>query len=360
LPDNFVADNDDYYTLDNNFLGIYYEKSKQPIDRHTINGQLKSLKDVASGIKFDRFLYNGGQSIETENFKDALRFDFVNDIYDKQSFKIFLANSSYIIDVVGNRLVSTRTTGGDSVTTDIGYITTNPPGVVLNSFGGGNDIDWNRLINYSITKSFISTRDVKYRYELKMLSNSRSGNDVGREFITIDSKSLIGRLFVDEYEKLDITKKQIGSFVVETAADNNRQLNFKLGGEIRFHVSENSGKYTIKIVDALATVDFKIDGDELWASETKIDGTWVGEYDKESNRISYERILSSKNNAALTDFIDLRSYLVNFGIVEAGTKYRINIKPTYKISNNNLIYQQDFDHKSGLFRLFNINTLRNR
>ena len=201
----------------------------------------------------------------------------------------------------------------------------------------------------------------------KMIGNLTSGTNVGKQYMTIKSQSTLGWLFVDETGKLDLRKNNPGELTVKN--DGNTRLNFQYtSGQTTltaFTIVNNGGTYSVdstttefsSYINRIPTI---VNGAVI-LSEKTVDGTWIGEFDRETETINYERLLSAKNNANIVDFVSLRDFLTGTNaIVTDGIKYRIQIKPKYEIVSGNLIYKQDFDKKSGLYKIVNINTPGNR
>lgn len=361
LPNDFVATNDDYYTLDNNFMGNYYEKTSQPLNRHVLYSEL-SPKTV-SGFDFRRFLYNGAQVIDTRSFQNALVFNYDSALSVKftniQSFKVFNSGSSYVFRVNDSTgIVSvTTTTSNDPITRDIGTVVVD--GTVPRFRLDSANTNWNDLINFSVIK----TGKTSYRMEMKLEGNSVVGDSSGKQYMSIDSKVLMGRLFVDDSGKIDIAKSSMGNFTAKTDVANPKKLNFSLddAGTI-FSVTEFSGTYSLSLNGKFEVTGVNVPNivnDELWISEAEVHGTTIGEFNRETETVEFDRILSGKNNPLFTSFIDLKVYLTGNSIMTNGTKYKIQLKPKYKIVDGNLIYQQDFNRKNGVYKLFNINTPTN-
>lgn len=368
LPDDFVATNDDYYLLDNNFLGNYYEKSSMPVERRVLYSRLEDR--TIRGLTFERHLFNGGSEISADSYSDILIFDYDSTttptITNKQSFNVFSSTSVFAltIDSTGNLLMTETSRGNVSAPVIIGTVdfTGGHPNITLIPYGNGTDTNWNELLNYTVTKSS------KTRYNLRfvMIGNTTTGTQVGKQYMTIQSQATLGSLFVDETGKLDLEKNNLGEFTIKNSDNNHLMFQFVSGAVTMtaFTIVNNSGVFSVESVgeefSSYITNTPIIVGSSVIISEKLVDGTWIGEFDRTTETVNYERILSGKNNTNIPGFIGLSDFLTDNAIVTNGVKYCLNIKPKYKIVNDKLIYKQDFDKKSGLYKIININTPENR
>jgi hypothetical protein len=102
-----------------------------------------------------------------------------------------------------------------------------------------------------------------------------------------------------------------------------------------------------------------IKNNQIFIAEKKVDGTVIGEFDYENSKILFYPLLGGVNNSEISNIINLSDYMNQFSILTAGSNYRMKILPKYKIDNGILKYKYNFDRKPGLYKLININTLRN-
>jgi len=368
LPDNFVSTNEDYFNLDNNFLGNYYNRSNQPLNRHVLYSVLNNKTESQTNLTFTRYLYSGVSSVLNDNYySDALIFDIKSgEIENKQSIPVFSDSVSYIIKIESDLNIYATTTIGNNTSSSfkIGSlvrINDSSYYVVFDSFTNGLDTDWNDYFNYSITK----LQDDNIRVVIKLYGNNVIGESSGKPSISISSKLQLGTIYT-ENNRINIEKIDLGSLTVKNL--DNDTLLFQLANETKFKVTQSNGNYSIVTTDdngsplnGLTNVKPSIiNSNQLYISEKQIDNTTIGEYDSQNSKILFYPLLGSVNNSEINNIIDLNQYLVtDNNILTAGTKYRMSILPKYEIDTGVLKYKYDFNKKPGLYKFININTLRN-
>lgn len=361
LPEDFLATNEDYYNLDNNFFGNFYSRSQQPLNRHVLYSICNNITDTVSGLTFQRYLYSGAVSLLNDAFyADALIFNINSNVVEnKQSLPVFRDNTSYVLSIDSNLYIQATTTiGGQTSTFQVGsliYVDDSTYYVKFESGANGNDINWNDYINYSITKQ----ADDSFRVVVKMFGNTKIGDGSSKPSMTLSSLVKLGTIYT-ENNRINFDETSLGNFEVTNAGDST--LNFSISSTTKFQIVEINNVYSVvSTMFDLTTVRVPVivNDNELYIAEVGVDGTTIGEFDDQNSKILFYELLGSINNSEITTITKLSDFISTYDILTGGVKYSMSIKPKYKIDNGILYYKYDFDKKPGLYKFININTPRN-